>query len=272
MFRRIPFALALVLGLSLHDAQAKKTSDDAAATETKEIEPTGVKEFDAVFEKVKAIHVDLAAMETKIASSRTDVATALGLAKDTSFTDSFAELKKRGEGKLSVALDDRKLPTLKAEDAAPDDVKTAASKVNASTDALVSAKERVPSIKDNSLALKDEVADFPSKVDKDLLKKNDLSVTSLPKVLTKTKSAVGVTASTPARVEAVGQEIEDYFTSLRTAFTGGSAAATAATTTTTTTTETTTTETTTATKPQVGEKNERGETVTSTRTMGGGKK
>jgi len=261
MFRRIPFALALVLGLSLHAAQAKKSSDEATA----EIEPTGVKEFDDVFEKVKAIHTDLGTMETKVGSSRSDVATALGLAKDTSFADSFAELKKRGEGKLNVALDDRKLPKLKAEDAAPDDVKTPASKVNASTDAMVSAKDRLPSIKDNSLALEKEVEHFPGKVNADLIEKNNLSVTSLPKVLKKTESNVKVTAATPQRVEAVGKEIEGYFTTLGTVFTGGAAIVSETTTTTTTTT-------TTSTKPAVGEKNDRGETVTATTTMGGKKK
>ncbi len=214
---------------------------------------------------MKAIHVDLAAMETKIATSRGDIAGALGLAKETTFADSFAELKKRGEGKLTVALDDRKLPTLKAEDAAPDDVKAAATKVNASTDALVSAKERIPSIQENTLALKDQVAGFPGKVDKDLLKKNDLSVTSLPKVLTKTKSDVSVTASTPARVQAVAEEVEGYFATLGSVFGGGAAAVSSTTTTTTTTTETTSA---TPAKPAVGEKNERGETITSTRTMG----
>jgi hypothetical protein len=243
--RRFALVLSLAaMSFASPDAEAKKSkSTDTSAV----IEPTGVKEFDDIFTQVKDIHTDLAAMETQIKSSRENVATALGLAKETTFADSFAELKKRGAGKLTVALDDKKLPTLKAEDAAPDDVKTAASKVNDSSDALAAAKDRLPSIQKNTLELKDQVVEFPGKVDKDLMKKNDLGVTDLPKVLSKTKSDASITASTPARAEAVGSEIAAYFESLSSAFTGANGVATtpsatpAATETTTTTTTTTST-------------------------------
>jgi hypothetical protein len=129
------------------------------------------------------------------------------------------------------------MPELKASDAAPDDVKSAVDKVNASTDAMVAAQEKVPGIKDKTMTLKDKVAAFPGKVDSDLVKKNDLKITDLPKVMSKTKTNVSITASTPDRVADIGKEIEDYVTSLKSAFTTGDTGSTSATATSSSTTK-----------------------------------
>jgi hypothetical protein len=69
--RRFALALAVLsVPASFHDANAKKNKDksEESSEDSKEIQNTGVKEFDEVFAEVKSIRADLSSIESSIRS------------------------------------------------------------------------------------------------------------------------------------------------------------------------------------------------------------
>jgi hypothetical protein len=215
IFTTLAFAFTLTTGDAL--AKKKKKGDDAAAEETQSIQKCGIKEFDDVFMKAKAIHDTLDGAQAKLAEANTNIATALGVAEGTPLADALAELKTKAEGKISLAMDGT-MPKLSAEEWVPEGITTALDGVNGAVANVSAAVEDLTALAAQAKELTVASKDFPSKLNSQLLKSNDLKVTQLFKVVKTVGSNVKAISKTPARVETVTDELKGFLQAFTDAF------------------------------------------------------
>lgn len=210
--RLSPFVpVVLVLALSFSPvASAKKAIP--------EIQKTGIVEFDPTFMKAKTIEDSLDTIHTTLKSANQDLATTLALPKNTSLADSLAELKKKANNKVKTTLEDGKWPKLSATDAVPSDVQAGIDAVNNLTAGLKTSWTTLVAMPDQTKALVKSAKAFPSQLNLDLITKNNLTMTDLPKVSKKLVNNLKAVKATPKRVKTVTSQTLNMGEQVLTAF------------------------------------------------------
>jgi hypothetical protein len=231
-FRR--FVWALVLGLAVGvatpdvafggkkgDDKGASKGDDAAASKWKNVETVGLKSIDDVFAPVKQMHGTLSSAEGSMASANTNLATALSLPQGTPFADALAELQKRADGKVTVAMQGT-VPKLAASDAVPSDVQAAIDATNGLTTSIASSVQAISQIPAQVQAVIPQISKLPQTFPAEA-KTLGAKVTEIPKMLTTLKNNVEATIQTPERAAELVKQIEGTLSLVTTTFGGGKA-------------------------------------------------
>lgn len=232
-FRR--FVWALVLGLAVgvttpdvafggkkgDDKAASKGGDDAAS-KWKNVETVGLKSIDDVFAPVKQMHGTLSSAEGSMASANTNLATALSLPQGTPFADALAELQKRADGKVTVAMQGT-VPKLAASDAVPSDVQAAIDATNGLTTSIASSVQAITQIPAQVQAVIPQISKLPQTFPAEA-KTLGAKVTEIPKMLTTLKNNVEATVQTPERAAELLKQIEGTLSLVTTTFGGANKA------------------------------------------------
>ena len=119
--------LVLAVALSLAGSSTVHAGNKAS------IQGLDITSLDEIFSDASDIETTLNRAKKKRKKARQNVNEILGLSPKASFTDSLAELKSRGDGKITVAMSGS-MPTLQATDAVPSDVRSAISAVNSAVE------------------------------------------------------------------------------------------------------------------------------------------
>jgi len=180
------------------------TAAFAKDTAPPEITATGIKEFDDVFMQAKAIQTNLTTSKGKLQTANDDVNSALGLTKGTPFKDAMADLNKKADGKVKVAMTG-KTPTLTAADGCPDNVKASVDATNKAVGQISSVGDDMVTLEKQSEELVKQSAQFVEKAP-EAISNSGISVTQVPKVTKIIKTNVGIVQQTPGQAKALGAE------------------------------------------------------------------
>jgi hypothetical protein len=193
-----------VLLVGLLASAALDTAAFAKDAAPAEITATGIKPFDDVFMQAKDIQTNLTTSKAKLQTANDDVNTSLGLAKGTPFKDALADLNKKADGKVKVAMTG-KTPTLTAQDGCPDNVKASIDATNKAVSEISAVVDNMATLSTQAKALVDQTAAFPGQVPS-MAKDAGIKVTEVPKATKTVKSNIGIVGQTPAQVKAVSDE------------------------------------------------------------------
>jgi hypothetical protein len=180
------------------------TAAFAKDTAPPEITATGIKEFDDVFMQAKDIQTNLTTSKGKLQTANDDVNSALGLTKGTPFKDAMADLNKKADGKVKVAMTG-KTPTLTAADGCPDNVKASVDATNKAVGQISSVGDDMVTLEKQSEELVKQSAQFVEKAP-EAISNSGISVTQVPKVTKIIKTNVGIVQQTPGQAKALGAE------------------------------------------------------------------
>lgn len=176
-----------------------------AGPEKLELAETGVSDLDAFFAKAKTPVDSIVDADTKVIGVRTTLATALGLPEGTPFADALADLKTKADGKLTVAMNDKGVPTLSPTDAMPENVQAAVDSLNASLDEAGEAVSALSALPDQFKALSDEGAELPGKMPSMGIKPLDI-----PKHTKTVKGNLDTLSKAPGKIK----DLADSFSAL----------------------------------------------------------
>ncbi|MEQ1504650.1 MAG: hypothetical protein ABMB14_20590 [Myxococcota bacterium] len=214
--------LALWLVVVSVPAFGKEKSKDKYEGEG--ILPTGIESFDSVFGRVGEIDKSLTKSDNQLKSAKTNLNTALGLKKGTPVTDGLAELQKRGEGKLSVAVDKQAVPKLTVTDAVPSNVQSAVDAVNVMTVNFSSSLTELTALKPEIDGLVKQTSKMPMRL-KDEFSEGGASIIDtlidLPKTSKALSHNVSLTAGMPERAANLTTRFTEILSVVSTDF-GGS--------------------------------------------------
>ena len=205
-----------VLLVGLLASAAFDTTAMAKDTAPAEITATGVQSVDDVFMKAKDIQMNLTTSKSKLQKANDDVNSSLGLAKGTPFKDALADLNKKADGKVKVAMTG-KTPTLTAQDGCPDNVKASIDVTNKAIGEISSVADDMAALSPQAQALADEsaklVTDIPS-----VAKNSGLGITEIPKFTKTVKSDATIVAQTPAQAKALAEEAKSMLDAVMSTF------------------------------------------------------
>jgi methyl-accepting chemotaxis protein len=193
-----------VLLVGLFASAAFDTAASAKDTAPPEITATGIKDFDDVFMQAKDIQTNLTTSKTKLQTANDDVNTSLGLTKGTPFKDAMADLNKKADGKVKVAMTG-KTPTLTAADGCPANVKASVDATNKAVGEISAVVDNMATLASQSEELAKQSEQFVEKAP-EAISKSGISVTQVPKVTKTVKTNVGIVEQTPGQVKALGAE------------------------------------------------------------------
>lgn len=212
--------ISLIFALSLGTgAFAADKSGDANAPKYPEIKLTKIQEFDPTLSKAKDIHTTLEGIENKLHDANKGLAATLSLPETTSIDDALAELQKRANNKIKVAMKG-KVPKLEASDAVPEEVQKGIDTVNGLTDDLGASLEQIQGMPAEVTQLINDVKGFPTQLNLDLIKKNNLQPTELPKITKTLGVDLKAVEATPERIQGVTDQTLGLFTKVQKAFPG----------------------------------------------------
>jgi len=180
------------------------TAAFAKDTAPPEITATGIKEFDDVFMQAKDIQTNLTTSQGKLQTANDDVNSSLGLTKGTPFKDAMADLNKKADGKIKVAMTG-KTPTLTAADGCPDNVKASIDATNKAVGQISAVVDNMGELEKQSEELVKQSEQFVEKAPA-AISNSGISITSAPKVTKTIKTNVGIVEKTPGQVKALGDE------------------------------------------------------------------
>ena len=181
---------ALVFGFLAAPAHAKKSAN--------RIQTTGIRSFDKVFSQVADIDDRVRSARKTRKSGHQQLASALALPENTSFSEALAELKERGAGKIKLVMDGER-PTLKATDALPSDVSAALDAVNQATADYTAALAALEGTPATLKKLNKQVAKFPGRFKDEAGAWKLSNAVKRYKQLRKVKQNIEVTQKLPER-------------------------------------------------------------------------
>lgn len=206
-----------VLGLSLVTLGTLVVTDAAWAKKGgtvtyKEIENTGISQFDEVFGKAKAIQDSLAAQEATLTTARTNANTALGVAADGDLGDAIAALSNAAGGKLGMEMKGT-APHLTVASGADATVTKGAEGVNGLIDAGTTTVTTVNALVPQVTALVTACKDFPA-----TLKTLGLDAATLLKATPIVAKDVAAVGQTPGRITAITDAVAAIYADVTDAF------------------------------------------------------
>ena len=218
------FALAMLVSLAVATtADAKKPApvDPAATTAAPAavelaMAKTGIADVDNVFMKADEPLKTLNDTKTALDNLNKNLNTALGLADTGSLGDALNSLKTKAAGKITVAMNDKQMPTLKPSDAVPEDVQKAIDGFNKSIDEISALVPKLASLPDQFKEIATAAAGFnPS-----TLAKSGVKPTAVPGVLKNIKNNIDVLGKAPTLVTGLIDSTKTLTTSVTSAFSG----------------------------------------------------
>jgi len=156
-------AAVLCMGLISGTAHAKKS-------QIKKIEKTGIKAFDKIFDKAKKLDNKIRSANRKVRKSKGDLVKALGLSKGSTYTDAIRALHEKGKKHIQMVKSGT-MPSLKASDAAPAEIKDGVKAVNSLLENIPSAINDLKGAATASQGLTAEAMKFPVRIHSELLSK-----------------------------------------------------------------------------------------------------
>jgi hypothetical protein len=219
--RRLLVVLVAVVGMALamsasaaKDSKGKKDKDEG-------IQRTGIAAFDSVFSRVGEIDRRLVRSETQLRSAKTNLNQALGLKAGTPLSTGIAELRKRGEGKLQLAVDNQAVPKLQVTDAVPTNVQNAVDAVNGMTGNFTTTITELKGLSPEISKLVADSRKMPARL-KDEFAKNSNGLLDQLFTLPKTSKALGhdlgITKSLPGRTASVTSRMTDILGTVQSEF------------------------------------------------------
>jgi hypothetical protein len=211
MFQAMVFgSLALGLGLGADDAWAKDKKEKGRPAQG--IEPTGIQSFDRVFDRVDEIDSLLSHADAQLRTGKRNLNSALELKKGTPVADGIAELQRRAEGKLGIAMDGA-VPKLTATDAVPTNVQSAVDAVNGLTSNLTASLADLQGLAPQIEGLVKDTQKLPNRLKDEFTKTNGAGLLDLLFKLPKTTKALThdleVTAGLTGRTTSLTGRITD---------------------------------------------------------------
>lgn len=173
---------------------------------------TGISEFDGVFGKVKPIQDSVKQETEKLKSARANVNTALGVADGAVLADALAELQKKADHKIKVAMEGG-TPKLNPEGVVPDEVQKGIDAVNELVGVAQGTIKTAEGLAAQSQELVTACAAFPGKVPS--LVKNPLEIASKGKLV---GDDIAATKAMPDRVKLLSDEATGIVTDVQAAF------------------------------------------------------
>ncbi len=173
---------------------------------------TGISQFDGVFGQAKDIQDKLKAETESLGKARTDVNTALEVATDSPFETALADLVKKAEKKVGVAMEGT-MPKLSASSAVPANVQKGIDAVNGLITAAGHAVTTATGLKADATALVSACTGFPAQVPS--LVKNPMEVMSKGKLV---GDAAKATTVLPDRLGRLIDEAGKIATDVQAAF------------------------------------------------------
>jgi len=221
----ISVALAMLVSLSVvTTAEAKKPPKEdtttaapaAGAPVVLTMASTGIADVDNVFnaavEPLKTVQDTQAALDnlTKNLNS------ALGLADGGSLADALKDLKEKAQGKVTVAMNEKGMPSLKPGDAVPENVQKAIDGFNHSIDEITSLVPKLASLPDQFKA----IATSAAAISPATLTKSGVKPLDAPKVMKAVTGNVKILGQAPTLVTGLLDSIKNLPTQVSSAFPG----------------------------------------------------
>lgn len=208
--RRVPIAMFAVMALSFtlttSPAHAKKKKKKKKAR----IEMTGIKSFDKVFKQAKKADTKIRSAERNLRKSRKALRSALKLKKTATYTDALQVLKKKAQGKVTVALSG-KVPTLKAKEALPTEIMNSIEAINTLTKTIPASINDLKAAAVASKKMVKHAKKFPTSIQKELMSKGvqglGAVVFKLPKITKTVMRNLKIMSSMPKRSISVSKEL-----------------------------------------------------------------
>jgi len=224
--RQFIFALSVLISLSAATtAEAKKpkegdttttTEPAAAAAPVLTMATTGIADVDNVFNQAVDPLKTLQDTQTAIDNLTKNLNTALGLADGGSLNDALADLKTKAAGKVTVAMNDKQMPTLKPSDAVPEEVQKALDGFNASIDEISALVPKLAALPDQFKQIATAAAGFnPAS-----LTKSGVKATEAPKIMKAITGNLKVLSSAPNVVTGLLDSVKNLTTSVSSTFGG----------------------------------------------------
>jgi hypothetical protein len=207
MFRRFFAVSALALAAVSTPALAGKAA-------TTEIQMTGISAFDPTFTSAKDIQGKVTGQTTTLHSARANVNTAIGVATDAPLATALADLSKKAEKKISVAMEGS-MPKLNPDAALPDNVKAAVDSVNGLVEAGNDTVTACTGLKNDATQLVSAIAGFPGQLPS--VVKNPMELPKATKIVGDNAKIIG---EFPKQIDALVAEVEGIYSDVKSAFGG----------------------------------------------------
>ena len=206
------------MSLFFSTAWAKKSTESASTEEELTLVDVGLPSFDAIYAKAKTLIESINSARDSVKDANTKLVTVLGLAEGTPLKDALEDLKKKAEGKITVAMNG-KTPTLKASDAVPQNVTDGINAVNALATACTKGIDTLTAAMGDAKALGAETIALPPKVPAEI-KSAGLKATEVPGVTKKVNSNNKVVAKLPTSMDNLVKSLQDTLNTITSVFTG----------------------------------------------------
>lgn len=176
------------------------------------MQDTGVADVDAVFDGADAPLATITNVRIEMSGLRTNVTSAMGLPEGTPFADAMADLKAKAGDQINLAVDERGLPRLEAEDGCPDNLKAAANAVNAGLGHVETALARLADVPGQLSAVASSAASIkPTSF-------TGVKATEVPKKTATVKNNVKVLESAKIEADAMVTELSGIKETVRSTF------------------------------------------------------
>jgi hypothetical protein len=220
------FALAMLVSVSVAttaEAKKPKTEEPASTEQSADAEKpsltmatTGIADVDNVFNAAVEPLKTIQDTQTAIDNLTKNLNTALGLADGGSLSDALNDLKKKADGKIQVAMNDKSMPTLKPSDAVPENVQKAIDGVNASIDEISALVPKLASLPDQFKNIAAQAAAFnPAS-----LMKSGVKATEAPKIMKSITGNIKVLNEAPNVVTGLLSSVDNLKNSISSTFSG----------------------------------------------------
>jgi hypothetical protein len=149
------------------------------------MEATGSDALDSIFKKSEGPIETVATIDADIKGMKMKFVESMGLTGGTPFADAIADLSTKAEGKINLAFDENKWPTLEAKEALPDDLKNSLATLNSSLVEMKSARAKLKEAGKQMSLVVEEATELSSEP-----KNLGLKATKVPKAIVKSKKNV----------------------------------------------------------------------------------
>jgi len=177
---------------------------------------TGIADVDNIFTKADEPLKTLNDTKTAMDNLTKNLNTALGLGDTGSLTDAINDLKTKAAGKITVAMNDKQMPTLKPSDAVPENVQKAIDGFNQSIDEISAL---VPKLASLPQQFKD-VATAAAGINPSSLTKSGVKPIQAPKILGDVKKNIDTLGKAPAVATGLMDSSKTLVSSVTSAFGG----------------------------------------------------
>ena len=222
----ISIALAMLVSLSVATtADAKKPPKDDPATTAAPapgapvvltMAPTGIADVDNVFNAAVEPLKTIQDTQTALDNLTKNLNSALGLADGGSLGDALKDLKEKAQGKVTVAMNDKGMPSLKPGDAVPENVQKAIDGFNKSIDEITALVPKLAGLPDQFK----QIAASAAAISPASLTKSGVKPLEAPKIMKAVTGNIKIIGQAPTLVTGLLDSLKNLPTQVSSAFPG----------------------------------------------------